>query len=294
MRGPSPHAARAFACGLALCAAACSLFVDLDDLGAGGADAGLHDDASAVVVSADAAPRGELPDAAPATPPDADVPGDGGPPLVAEDTFDRVVDAGLGAAPLGGPWTLGGATTHFWVSDGAAHVRLADAGYGPSLHLRDVAVDDADVTVRVATEKLGGGSGLYVTVIARQVERATYGASVVVRADGVLNASLVRRDAPDVDSVTLDAFAGALQVAAREPFALRVQASGRSPTTLRAKIWRAAAGEPAEWLLETVDGAAALQAPGTFGLGLYLSSSATNAPYVFDVDDFRARGRAVP
>jgi hypothetical protein len=64
---------------------------------------------------------------------------------------------------------------------------------------------------------------------------------------------------------------------------LRVQTTGASPTTIRAKIWKGTA-EPTGWQISTTDGTAGLQTAGSVGLSPYLSSSATNAPITLRID----------
>jgi len=73
---------------------------------------------------------------------------------------------------------------------------------------------------------------------------------------------------------------------------LRLQVSGNglpmgtgAVTTLRAKVWKTSATEPAAWLLTATDGTAGLQGAGGVGVWAYLSGSATNAPVTASVDN---------
>ena len=70
---------------------------------------------------------------------------------------------------------------------------------------------------------------------------------------------------------------------------MRFQVTGTNPTTVRAKVWKVGAAEPAAWLVSTTDSTAALQAAGGVGMWVYLSSAATNAPVVATFDDLVAR-----
>jgi hypothetical protein len=79
-----------------------------------------------------------------------------------------------------------------------------------------------------------------------------------------------------------------LTVAAGDKLNFKVQASGTSPTTLRAKVWKVGTAEPAAWGTSLTDNNAALQAAGSIGLEAYLSGSATNAPQVASFDDLWA------
>jgi len=67
----------------------------------------------------------------------------------------------------------------------------------------------------------------------------------------------------------------------------RFQVTGTGTTTLRAKVWKVGSAEPAAWTATVTDTTAALQVAGSVGVMGYLSSTATNAPIVIKVDDFR-------
>jgi hypothetical protein len=84
-----------------------------------------------------------------------------------------------------------------------------------------------------------------------------------------------------------------LTVAAGDRLNVRMQTTGTSPTTLRAKVWKVGAVEPTDWTTSITDSSASLQGPGAVGLAAYLSGSATNAPVVASFDDFSA-GRPTP
>ena len=79
-----------------------------------------------------------------------------------------------------------------------------------------------------------------------------------------------------------------LTVAAGDKLNVKVQATGTSPTTLRAKVWKVGTAEPAAWGASTTDTTAALQGAGSIGFEAYLSGSATNAPQVASFDDLWA------
>ena len=79
-----------------------------------------------------------------------------------------------------------------------------------------------------------------------------------------------------------------LTVAPDDELNVKVQATGTSPTTLRAKVWKVGTAEPAAWAASTTDSAAALQGAGSIGFEAYLSGSATNAPQVASFDDLWA------
>jgi hypothetical protein len=69
---------------------------------------------------------------------------------------------------------------------------------------------------------------------------------------------------------------------------VRFQVSGTGTTQLAAKVWKDGGSEPASWLLQSSDSTASLQVPGSVGLWLYLSGTATQTPMILSVDDFVA------
>jgi hypothetical protein len=75
---------------------------------------------------------------------------------------------------------------------------------------------------------------------------------------------------------------------ATDTLRIRMQANGTGTTTLNAKVWKAAATEPAAWQLARTDTTPALQSAGGVGVWVYLSGSATNAPVTASVDNLSA------
>ena len=72
-----------------------------------------------------------------------------------------------------------------------------------------------------------------------------------------------------------------------EVFRVRFQVSGTGATQLAAKVWKDGTAEPVSWLLQATDPTAVLQAPGSIGIWMYLSGTATQFPMVMSMDDFR-------
>jgi hypothetical protein len=71
-------------------------------------------------------------------------------------------------------------------------------------------------------------------------------------------------------------------------FRLAVEASGVSPTTLRAKVWRAGDAEPPAWLVTRTDSEPSLQNAGGVGMHAYLNTT-NPAPVTYTIDDFVVR-----
>lgn len=66
---------------------------------------------------------------------------------------------------------------------------------------------------------------------------------------------------------------------------IRAQATGVSPTTVRAMVWKTTQTEPSTWQLTTTDSSAGLQTAGGVGLVTYLSATSTNIPIMVSFDD---------
>jgi hypothetical protein len=144
-----------------------------------------------------------------------------------------------------------------------------------------VTSSDSDVGLTLSSDKIATGSGLYVSVVARSVGTNEYRAVLRMRSDGRMGLSLTR------NSVTIapEVLVPTLTYTSNAQFNLRVQATGTSPTTLRAKIWPTGNVEPSTWLVSATDSTSTLQTAGNVGFDTLLSSSASNAPITLSVDN---------
>lgn len=133
----------------------------------------------------------------------------------------------------------------------------------------------------LSSDKVATGSGLYVSVVARAVGTNEYRAVLRMRSDGRLGLSISRNSV----AIATEVLVPTHTYASNTQLKLRVQASGTSPTTIRARIWPVASAEPSTWLVSTTDNTAAFQSVGNVGLDTLLSSSATNAPITLSIDD---------
>lgn len=206
--------------------------------------------------------------------------------ILAQDEFGRTLASGWGSADIGGPWSLNGSSTYFSVGNGSAAMNLA-AGRGPSAYLAGVSSTATNSTVTVSLDKIGNGGGTFLGAIARRVGTSEYRGKVRVGADGTVTLQLTRLSGGT--ETTLSQAAAGMTLAAGQQLQLRVEAFGTSPTTLRAKVWRAGTTEPGSWLLTTTDNTAGLQTAGSTGLVSYLSGSATNAPVRAIFDNYAVR-----
>lgn len=212
-------------------------------------------------------------------------PDPGGTPFAA-DTFTRTVASGLGSAETGGAWRTSG--TGYSVSGGAARVQLG-AGAGRELAL-PVSSASTDLTLTATTDRATTGGGLYVSVDGRRVSAVgVYRAKVHLRSTGAVAVALTRTAGSSETVLVPAVVVPGLTHVPGTRLQVRVQVTGTSPTTVRARVWRAGDPEPATWQVTTTDATAGLQAAGEIGANLYLSSSATGTPLVVQLDDVVAR-----
>ncbi|MER7447909.1 PKD domain-containing protein [Microbacterium sp. NPDC097977] len=215
------------------------------------------------------------------------------PQVWAQDAFTRTGTNGWGTATTtGGAWTTfpntSTALSKFAVNGTGGTVSLsAGNNYTASL-AGSTASTNTEERFTLAFSQPSTGGGFYFSAIARQIDSANdYRAKVRVASNGVVTLWLTKTIGGTETILTTTTVSG-LSVTAADQLSVRFQATGTNPTTLKAKIWRTSATEPAAWTATTTDATAALQAPGHVGVNSYLSSSATAVPVVYTYDDFWA------
>ena len=201
---------------------------------------------------------------------------------LARDSFPRSVAGGWGSAEAGGPWTVSGASSDFTVANGSGGIRVP-AGGNRAAVLGGVSTTAAEVRATLAFPR-PSASSVYVSLIGRQIGASTYGARVVVGSTGSVRLELQRNSDTGLPVATV----AGLNHATGDRLHFRLQVTGTSPTTLRAKVWEAGTPEPSGWRLTVTDSAAALQAAGSVGVAAYLSRTAAPNPLTVTFDDFLA------
>ena len=94
-------------------------------------------------------------------------------------------------------------------------------------------------------DKASTGGGQYISVIGRSVAGAgDYRAKVRVLSTGAVSLSLVKMVGTTETALTSATIPG-LTYAAGESLNIRLQVSGTSPTSLKSKVWKSTAAEPA-------------------------------------------------
>jgi hypothetical protein len=203
---------------------------------------------------------------------------------LAADTFGRTVSNGWGSADTGGAWTLATASSNFAVGGGVGTMQMAVSS-GPAAYLNSVSGRDVDLTTKVRYDKPGTGGGIYTSAVVRRIGTSDYRAKVRVTATATT--ITLSRTASGTETALVTQTVSGLVYAPGDVLNIRLQAEGNGTTTVRAKVWESGNAEPATWTATTTDTTASLQAAGGVGLQNYLSGSATNAPIVASMDDFR-------
>ena len=216
------------------------------------------------------------------------VSGGAAPPLAADD-FARTVASGWGSADTGGAWSTTSSSSTS-VSGGTGRFTHADRGDGRP-H-----VPDGRPELRLRHPRHGvdhdlGGGGRLRAVRGRagpaggeQLLRGARQAAVQRRAPGVGDAGGRHRG-----DHRRGRHGARGRLRRRGALAVRLEVTGTSPTTVRWKVWRAGAAEPAAWTVTATDTTAGLQQAGHVGVRSYLSGSATTLPRVTTVDGLRVQ-----
>ncbi len=199
--------------------------------------------------------------------------------VLAQDGFGRSVTNGWGNADLGGTWSLGGGSTRFSVAGGDGLMAPA-SGTTTSAVLGSVSATATDTSTQFRLDAMPNGS-TYFWVAGRRVGSAEYAANLRVMVGGAVDLHLSAAGVQLAGGGTLPG----LTLAAGQRLAVRVQVEGVSPTTVRARVWKAGTPEPTTWTATATDSTPALQTAGTVALSSYLSSSATSGPVSIRWDD---------
>jgi hypothetical protein len=165
---------------------------------------------------------------------------------------------------------------------------MSTAGTTVATYLGGVSSTSTDVQVTMSLDQPVTGSGTYAWLQGRRVGTVgDYRAKFHFYSTGVVNLGVERMVGTTETALQVVAVPGLTYVAG-DQLRVRVQVSGTSPTTVRAKVWRVGDTEPATWLVAATDSTAALQVPGGIGLASYLSGTSTNAPVLAQFDDLAA------
>jgi hypothetical protein len=166
---------------------------------------------------------------------------------------------------------------------GDADTVKVPAGESKTVRLDGVPSTGTDVTTGFSLEGTPTGGGAYLSTTVRGTAAGDYRVKVRVASTGVVTSQLVKSVGGKETALSDAAVVPGVTYAAGTRLQVRVQATGASPTTLRARVWAQGITEPTSWLNTATDATAGLQAAGSVGYTAYTSSAATE-PAVFRVD----------
>ena len=110
-------------------------------------------------------------------------------------------------------------------------------------------------------DKIADGGGSFVSVGARTIGTNDYRAKVKVASNGALTLYLVKVVTNTETTLTSVNLGSAFNYTRVRRCKIRVQATGTSPTTVRAKAWKTSQTEPTSWQLTTTDSRLAFRRP---------------------------------
>ena len=191
---------------------------------------------------------------------------------IANDTFTRTVSNAWGTADTGGAWTiLAGTAADFDVASGVGTIVTPTGGLEHLAHLGSTSGRDIDsvATITFPNALSGTGGAFGYAVLRRQSGGGYYRVGIYVT---TANQVFIRGQNQAGTSLFSDIDTG-FTFAAGDSFKLRVQTEGASPTTIRARVWRASTIEPATWAVTSTDSTLGPQLAGSVGVRTYNNSS---------------------
>ncbi len=207
---------------------------------------------------------------------------------VVSDAFNRTVNGGWSSADVGGPYTVSGGTANFKVANGTATITLPNTGANKSATLESVSLTDADITFRVAVDKVATGNSEYAYAEVRVLGNNSYRPKIVFNANGTISVHAGKVVNGSESSVAPPVVVPGLTQTAGAFYWLRAQVTSTNPTTIKVKAWADGQPEPAAWQFSATNSNAPLQGAGAVALRAY--SRSTNAPVTFTFDDYSVAG----
>lgn len=209
------------------------------------------------------------------------------PQVLARDDFARSIASGWGSAVQGGAWDSTSSNANFSVADGSGKIRMASPGSGPKIYL-PLQTRQSEISVKLAQDKNSTGGGVYQYVMVRDVAGVGgYRLKIRTLSNGNVAGTFERSLGGTTTTLTPETVIGGVVGGAGKQLQVKIQSTGSDATTLRAKVFNVEGSEPGDWQIMASDSSQALQTEGRFGLGVYLSGSASNAPIFGVFDDLQ-------
>lgn len=212
-----------------------------------------------------------------------------GAPLAADD-YDKASAQGWANADVGGAYVETGPADAYSSDGETARITLTSPGQSAMAVLEDVSALDTDVSFRVSADREPTGLGQSALAAVRHVNLGTQ-YRIRVRFDAARRVTVAVLAVVDgrIRHVGTPRTISGLRIGAGQWLRVRAQVVGRSPTTIRVRVWEARLTQPTSWHYVAQDGSAALQRSGSVGLGARLAVSSESAPVTFAFDELRVR-----
>lgn len=201
-------------------------------------------------------------------------------------TEPALADVGVGVDGFTAGPAAGWSTGYDENDNGRAFLYVPTAGLTSYAYLPDVSEAEIELRCKVKLDKMPLNGGAQFMLLARY----TYSPRTYYRARMTMGGTL-----HDINIYVEKVVNGTLTILqyitniraflAGEEYWLKMQVSGTSPATIRAKTWRDGDAEPG-WVLQTQDSEADLQDAGAVGMGGFVTSTVTNVPITFTIDQF--------
>ena len=205
-------------------------------------------------------------------------------PLVAKDGFDRTVTTGWGTADVGGTWV---GTSGQSVSGGEGKLSVSKSATRTTY--LPVSESSIDSRFDVSADKVADGGGMHLSYLVHRSSAGDFRMKLRYAANGSVNVGLAKFVGTTETLITSKALAGYTQTPG-STLSVRVQTTQEGgSTTLRTKVWAKGDPEPSAWTLTTTSSEAALQGKGQVGFIGYGTSTVTNGPVTFSIDNLEVR-----
>ena len=182
---------------------------------------------------------------------------------IARDSFVRD-GAGWGTADVGGAWTVvSGWSGAFRCADSRGLINAAVQADSFAAILGSVSVRDVDAAVTITLPDIDGGGNLYSYLLLR---RSGSSANIRVGLYVTPSGAVTIRGQDSTGSYLFPDVPTGLTVTGSEQLRLRVVVTGSTPTTVRARVWRAGGPEPSAWATSATTNRSGIQGAGAVGV----------------------------
>jgi hypothetical protein len=212
-------------------------------------------------------------------------------PRLLSDSFSRAVGDGWGTPDSGPAWVTSGGARGDASVDGARGRTTISAAAGGQFERASLGAASLEITASWNLDALPAGAPVAVHFWPRDVDGGDqYRFYISVTPSGDLSATFVAAVGGTAAPIGASPRVGSGYVPG-DWWHVRVQASGRAPTTLRARVWKDGTPEPSTWNLEVTDASPSLQTATTaVRLGAYASAGETALPLHAGFDDVLVTG----